>query len=39
MNAGASAELLVKQGFSQLLLKDGISGWIAANLPLVKKHK
>ncbi|ARU64167.1 rhodanese-like domain-containing protein [Histophilus somni] len=40
MNAGASAELLVKQGFSRVYsLKDGISGWITANLPLVKKHK
>ncbi|MFZ7142743.1 rhodanese-like domain-containing protein [Avibacterium avium] len=37
MAAGTSAELLAKQGFSQVYaLKEGIAGWRSANLPLVK---
>ncbi|WP_032107971.1 rhodanese-like domain-containing protein [Necropsobacter massiliensis] len=40
MSAGASAELLSKQGFSRVYtLKDGIGGWRSENLPLVKKNK
>ncbi|MFZ7283727.1 rhodanese-like domain-containing protein [Avibacterium avium] len=40
MAAGASAELLAQQGFSQVYaLKEGIAGWRSANLPLVKKDK
>lgn len=40
LSAGASAELLAKQGFSRVyMLKEGIAGWRSANLPLVKKHK
>ncbi|PJG83266.1 rhodanese-like domain-containing protein [Caviibacterium pharyngocola] len=40
MTAGASAELLAKQGFSRVYsLKEGITGWRSANLPLVKKNK
>ncbi|MFU2059965.1 rhodanese-like domain-containing protein [Avibacterium avium] len=40
MAAGASAELLAKQGFSEVYaLKEGIAGWRSANLPLVKKDK
>ena len=36
----ACAEILVKQGFAQVyILKDGLSAWVGANLPLVKKHK
>lgn len=35
--ARSSAEILAKQGFSRVhMLKEGISGWNAANLPLVK---
>ncbi|UDW83478.1 rhodanese-like domain-containing protein [Pasteurella canis] len=38
MSASTSADLLVKQGFNQVYtLKEGISGWRAANLPLIKK--
>ncbi|MCW9711057.1 rhodanese-like domain-containing protein [Avibacterium sp. 21-586] len=40
MTAGASADLLVKQGFNNVyILKEGIAGWRSANLPLVKKDK
>ncbi|MFD0966919.1 rhodanese-like domain-containing protein [Seminibacterium arietis] len=39
MNANSSAELLAKQGFTQVYaLKEGITGWCSSNLPLVKKH-
>lgn len=35
--ASTSAEILAKQGFSHVYaLKEGIAGWNAANLPLVK---
>ncbi|MFC1095584.1 rhodanese-like domain-containing protein [Pasteurella multocida] len=38
MSAGASAELLSKQGFNRVYtLKEGITGWRSANLPLIKK--
>lgn len=38
INANASATLLVKQGFTKVYtLKEGIAGWKAANLPLVKR--
>lgn len=38
VNSSASADLLSKQGFTQVYtLKDGIAAWRAANLPLVKK--
>lgn len=34
----ASGELLVKNGFEKVFaLKEGVSGWINGNLPLVKK--
>ncbi|MCK3658063.1 rhodanese-like domain-containing protein [Pasteurellaceae bacterium Pebbles2] len=37
MTARSSAEILAKQGFAQVYaLQEGISGWNAANLPLVK---
>lgn len=37
MTARASADILVKQGFNHVYsLKEGISGWAGANLPLVK---
>ena len=40
VSASASATLLAKQGFNRVfVLKEGISAWAAANLPLVKKHK
>ena len=40
VSAPASATLLAKQGFNCVfVLKEGISAWAAANLPLVKKHK
>lgn len=40
MSAVASADLLVKQGFQDVYtLKEGITGWRSANLPLVKKDK
>ncbi len=40
VNTGKSAELLTKEGFTQVyLLKEGIAGWNGANLPLVNKHK
>lgn len=40
VSAPASATLLAKQGFNRVfVLKEGISAWAAANLPLVKKHK
>lgn len=40
VTSSSSAELLVKQGFSRVYsLKEGISGWMTANLPLVKKHR
>ena len=38
--SGTPAELLGKQGFNEVyVLKDGLSAWAGANLPLVKKHK
>ncbi|MGC7561169.1 rhodanese-like domain-containing protein [Pasteurella sp. PK-2025] len=38
MTANTSAELLAKQGFNRVYtLKEGIAGWRAANLPLIKK--
>ncbi|MDH2924404.1 rhodanese-related sulfurtransferase [Nicoletella semolina] len=38
--AAGCANALVKQGFSDVyVLKEGIAGWRAANLPTVKKHK
>lgn len=38
MTSRGSAEQLYKQGFKQVYsLKEGIQGWRAANLPLVKK--
>lgn len=38
VSAPASAALLAKQGFSRVfVLKEGISAWAGANLPLVKK--
>lgn len=34
----ASAEILIKNGFEKVfLLREGIAGWAAKNLPLVKK--
>lgn len=37
MTARSSADILVKQGFNRVYsLKDGMSGWAGANLPLVK---
>ncbi|MDG6881374.1 thiosulfate sulfurtransferase [Phocoenobacter uteri] len=40
MTSNASAALLTKQGFEKVyVLKDGISGWHAEKLPLIKKHK
>ena len=40
INAAASAEILAKQGFVEVYsLKEGVSGWSAENLPLVRKHK
>ncbi|TDQ57652.1 rhodanese-related sulfurtransferase [Mesocricetibacter intestinalis] len=37
LSAQSSAELLAKQGFSRVYaLQEGIAGWRAANLPLVK---
>ncbi|MCQ9121409.1 rhodanese-like domain-containing protein [Rodentibacter pneumotropicus] len=40
VSAPASAALLVKQGFARVyILKEGISAWMGANLPIVKKHK
>lgn len=34
----ASAEILTKNGFEKVLvLKEGVSGWAASNIPLVKK--
>lgn len=39
-SAGSSADLLAKQGFSNVyVLKEGILGWRSANLPTVKRHK
>lgn len=38
--ANASAEILAKQGFTKVyVLREGIAGWKAANLPTVKKQK
>lgn len=38
LSSGASADLLVKQGFKEVYtLKEGITGWHTANLPLVRK--
>ncbi len=38
INVTKSAETLIKLGFKDVyVLKEGISGWNAANLPLVKK--
>lgn len=40
MNAGKSAEMLCQNGFAHVyLLKEGLTGWNSANLPLVSKHK
>ncbi|QLB21024.1 rhodanese-like domain-containing protein [Vespertiliibacter pulmonis] len=39
LSAQALANTLAKQGFDAHALKEGIAGWRAANLPLVKKHK
>lgn len=40
LSASGLANELVKQGFNKVyVLKEGIAGWRAANLPLVKKHK
>lgn len=40
VSAPASADLLAKQGFERVfVMKEGISAWAAASLPLVKKHK
>ncbi|WP_373767101.1 rhodanese-like domain-containing protein [Glaesserella sp.] len=40
LTAQGLANALVKQGFTKVYaLKEGIMGWRAANLPLVKKHK
>ncbi|OOF53227.1 rhodanese-like domain-containing protein [Rodentibacter trehalosifermentans] len=40
ISAPTSAALLVKQGFTKVyILKEGISAWMGANLPIVKKHK
>ena len=40
VSAPTSAALLTKQGFNRVfVLKEGISAWAGANLPLVKKHK
>lgn len=37
LTARSSAEILAKQGFSQVYaLQEGVSGWASANLPLVK---
>lgn len=39
-SASASSVFLTKQGFNSVfVLKEGLSAWVAANLPLVKKHK
>ena len=36
--SGTSAEILAKQGFNHVYtLKEGLAGWRAANLPLVRK--
>ena len=38
VTSASSAEILAKQGFSHVYsLKEGLAGWRAANLPLVKK--
>jgi rhodanese-related sulfurtransferase len=38
LTANASAEALFKQGFEKVyVLKEGMAGWRAANLPTVKK--
>ena len=40
VSSTTSAELLTKQGFEKVyVLKDGLTAWAGANLPLVKKHK
>lgn len=39
LTAQSLANTLAKQGFNAYALKEGITGWKAANLPLVKKHK
>ncbi|MGX2966760.1 rhodanese-like domain-containing protein [Ursidibacter sp. B-7004-1] len=40
LSAQGLANTLAKQGFNKVYaLKEGIAGWRAANLPLVKKHK
>lgn len=40
VTASTSADLLAKQGFSKVfVLKEGLSAWMGANLPLVKKQK
>lgn len=40
LTAQALANALAKQGFAKMYaLKEGIAGWRAANLPVVKKHK
>lgn len=38
--SGSIAAAVAKQGFSKVyVLKEGITGWRAASLPTVKKHK
>ena len=38
VTSGTSAEILAKQGFNHVYtLKEGLAGWRAANLPLVRK--
>lgn len=40
VSSSTSAALLTKQGFEKVyVLKDGLTAWSGANLPLVKKHK
>ncbi|MFQ1046954.1 rhodanese-like domain-containing protein [Avibacterium paragallinarum] len=40
MSASSSANLLIKQGFTDVYtLREGIAGWRSANLPLIKKDK
>ncbi|MDO4697825.1 MAG: rhodanese-like domain-containing protein [Pasteurellaceae bacterium] len=40
LTAQGLANTLAKHGFTKVYaLKEGIAGWRAANLPLVKKHK
>lgn len=40
LTAQSLANTLAKQGFEKVYaLKEGVAGWRASNLPLVKKHK